>query len=104
MTRQEPKSVFSYFSVCIQNPITAASVCSEDVAKTEGLIGTSVKTEECTFLLRWPDLTGRKKMRGGQKKKLIAQEKLWPKRIHKLKQGYLTAKWTHLTPQDAQQL
>lgn len=89
MTRQEPKSVFSYFSVCIQNPITAASVCSEDVAKTEGLIGTSVKTEECTFLLRWPDLTGRKKMRGGQKKKLIAQEKLWPIENPQIETGIL---------------
>lgn len=91
MTRQEPKSVFSYFSVCIQNPITAASVCSEDVAKTEGLIGTSVKTEECTFLLRWPDLTGRKKINegGGQKKKLMAQEKLWPIENPQIETGIL---------------
>lgn len=94
----EPRASFlvTYFIRPILILATVTDISSEDVREIEGLVGNLTnRRSHLNSKITWFNWREKK-----NPNKLIKKQKETRNKFHKMKQGYLITKWTHLNPKN----
>lgn len=96
--RIQGKFLVPYFIRAMLTPATVTDVPSENVRDTEGLVANFTnRRSHLSSKITWFNWNWKKKSQTPKPNKQVETSR---NKVHKMKQGYLITKWTHLNPKN----